>query len=409
MQQTRRATLRLLICSPGMLRGASGGLGRFSSGATLSLAASLGENEWKVMREHVFPPFETREHCRIRAVNIEAADMLKKIEIMHRANRMSIDLVLLDNMNLAPYVEKRLLLDLTKYHALIDPEVDTSLVQPLTFHGRLMFFPGRPNVQISYYNTDVFNGIHYHIPETWDELLEVAQRLKAAYKVGKVAVHGTLDGNTTAQVFEFITAAGGQITTFNDAGSVKAFTFLQKLYPYLSPETKKANWNTTNTFLSNDTLFLARNWPVGMQVIVQQNQKTNIQAYATWAGPAGRATMIGGDVIAITKRSPTQELALQFAGYFMSREVQTLLVTALGWPPIRSDALGSVPAWQHGFFKAIMEALRYGHYRPAIMGWSAVEKYVNLAFKDIVMEGRDVPITLDTYARDLQEELDWLK
>jgi len=380
-----------------------------SSGETLSIAASLGENEWKVMREHVFPPFEARENCRIRAVNIEAGDTLKKLEVMHRANRMSIDLVLLDNMNLAPYVEKRLLLDLTKYQALIDPEVDASLVQPLTFHGQLMFFPGRPNVQITYYNTDVFNGTNQTIPETWDALLEVAKQLKAAYKVGKVAVHGTLDGNTTAQVFEFITAAGGKITTFNDAGSIKAFTFLQQLYPYLSPETKKANWNTTNKFLSEDTLFLARNWPVGMQVIVQQNQKTNIKAYATWAGPAGRATMIGGDVIAITKRSSNQELALKFAGYFMSREMQTLLVTELGWPPIRSDALGSVPEWQQGFFKAIMEALRYGHYRPAIMGWSAVEKYVNLAFKDIVIDGRDVQTTLDTYARDLQEELEWLK
>ncbi len=401
MHHTVRATLVLLIFSLAMAR--------FSSGETLSIAASLGENEWKVMREHVFPTFEAREHCRIRAVNIEAGDTLKKIEVMHRANRMSIDLVLLDNMNLAPYVEKRLVLDLTKYQALIDPEVDASLVQPLTFNGRLMFFPGRPNVQITYYNTDVFHGGNYQMPETWNELLEVAKRLKATYKVGKVAVHGTLDTNTTTQVFEFITAAGGKITALNDAGSVKAFTFLQKLYPYLSPETKKANWNTTNKFLSEETLFLARNWPIGMQVIVQQNQKTNIQAYATWAGPAGRATMIGGDVIAITKRSPNQELALKFAGYFMSREIQTLLVTELGWPPIRSDALGSVPEWQQGFFKAIMEALRYGHYRPAIMGWSAVDKYVNLAFKDIVMDGRDVQATLDTYARDLQEELDWLK
>ena len=401
MHHTVRATLVLLIFSLAMAR--------FSSGETLSIAASLGENEWKVMREHVFPTFEAREHCRIRAVNIEAGDTLKKIEVMHRADRMSIDLLLLDNMNLAPYVEKRLVLDLTKYQALIDPEVDASLVQPLTFNGRLMFFPGRPNVQITYYNTDVFHGGNYQMPETWNELLEVAKRLKATYKVGKVAVHGTLDTNTTTQVFEFITAAGGKITALNDAGSVKAFTFLQKLYPYLSPETKKANWNTTNKFLSEETLFLARNWPIGMQVIVQQNQKTNIQAYATWAGPAGRATMIGGDVIAITKRSPNQELALKFAGYFMSREIQTLLVTELGWPPIRSDALGSVPEWQQGFFKAIMEALRYGHYRPAIMGWSAVDKYVNLAFKDIVMDGRDVQATLDTYARDLQEELDWLK
>ena len=401
MHHTVRATLVLLLFSLGMTS--------FSSGETLSISASLGEDEWKVMRGQVFPTFEARENCRIRAVNIEAGDTLKKIEVMHRANRMSIDLLLLDNMNLAPYVEKRLVLDLTKYQALIDPEVYESLVQPLTFNGRLMFFPGRPNVQITYYNTDVFDGSNYTIPETWDELIEVAERLKAAYKVGKVAVHGTLDTNTTTQVFEFITAAGGEITTLNDAGSVKAFTFLQELYTYLSPETKKANWNTTNKFLSEETLFLARNWPIGMQVIVKQNQKTNVKAYATWAGPAGRATMIGGDVIAITKRSPNQELALKFARYLMSREIQTLLVTELGWPPIRPDALGSVPEWQQGFFKAIMEALRYGHYRPAILGWSAVDKYVNLAFKDIVMDGRDVQATLDTYALDLQEELEWLK
>jgi hypothetical protein len=44
---------------------------------------------------------------------------------------------------------------------------------------------------------------------------------------------------------------------------------------------------------------------------------------------------------------------------------------------------GSVPEWQQGLFEAIMEALHDGHYRPPIMGWSAVDKYVNLAFKDI--------------------------
>src|SRR5438477_2745051 len=123
MHYTRRTTLELLLGSLGMVRVSSGGRASFSSGEALSLAASLGENEWKVMREHVFPPFEAREHCRIRAVNIEAGDTLKKIEVMHRANRMNIDLLLLDNMNLAPYVEKRLLLDLTTYQALIDPDV----------------------------------------------------------------------------------------------------------------------------------------------------------------------------------------------------------------------------------------------------------------------------------------------
>jgi trehalose transport system substrate-binding protein len=408
MSYTRRATLGLLLGALGMAGCSPGGTARSAPGATLRVSASLGEHEWHALRAHIFPPFEAREHCRVEAVNIEAGDTLKKLEAMHRANRMGLDLLLLDNVHLAPYVEKRLLLDLTPYRALIDPAVDAALVTPLTFHGRLMFFPGRPNVQITYFNTDVFDGRTYAIPQTWDALLEVAKRLKAAHQVGKVALHGTLDSNTTAQVFEFVTAAGGDITTLNDAGCVQAFRFLQELYPYLSPETKKANWNTTTKFLSEETVFLARNWPVGMQVIVQQHQKTNIQAYATWAGPAGRATMIGGDVIAIPKRTPHKDLALTFAAYWMSREVQARLVTALGWPPVRSDALGDVPAWQRGLYQPVTDALRDGRYRPALMGWSAVDQYVNLAFQDIVMGGQDVRATLDNYAHELRDELEWL-
>jgi trehalose transport system substrate-binding protein len=89
MPYTRRATLGLLLGGLGMAGCSSGGTARSASGETLSMSASLGEHEWKVMREHVFPPFEAREHCRIRAVNIEAGDTLKKLEAMHRANRMA--------------------------------------------------------------------------------------------------------------------------------------------------------------------------------------------------------------------------------------------------------------------------------------------------------------------------------
>jgi trehalose transport system substrate-binding protein len=119
--------------------------------------------------------------------------------------------------------------------------------------------------------------------------------------------------------------------------------------------------------------------------------------------------MIGGDVIAITKRSKKHEVALKFAKHIMSSKVQKIFVTELGWPPIRSDAMGEVPRWQRPFFQAVMHALEHGRYRPAIMGWSAVDKYVNMAFKDIVVEGKDVDSTLDMYAQKLKKELEWLK
>ena len=85
----------------------------------LHISMSLGEDEWKVMREKIFPPFEDKEKVKIKAVNIEAQDTLKRIEAMHKANKMSIDLMFIDNMNLAPYVEKRLVVRLEKYFACV--------------------------------------------------------------------------------------------------------------------------------------------------------------------------------------------------------------------------------------------------------------------------------------------------
>ncbi|MGM0608130.1 MAG: ABC transporter substrate-binding protein [Candidatus Muiribacteriota bacterium] len=374
----------------------------------LSISASLGEDEWQVMREQIFPEFEKKHNARIRSVNIEAGDTLQKVEIMHRANSMDVDLLFLDNMNLAPYVEKRLLLNLNRFSDLIEPEVYPALVEPLKFDGNLMFFPGRPNVQITYFNTDIFNENGYKIPKNWDELLDTAKKLKDEFGRGRIAVHGTLDANTTTQVFEFIVQAGGDITKLNDEGCIKAFTFLQKLWPYLSEESVRANWNTTNRYLSDGSIYLGRNWPFGMNVIVQQNKKDNISAYGGWAGPEGKGTMIGGDVIAIPRRTKNQELALKFAQFLMSKEVQKIFVSELGWPPIREDAMTDVPDWQKPFFEAVLEALEYGHYRPAIMGWDSVDNYVNRAFQDIVIDGMDVEETLDKYAVDLQNELEWM-
>ena len=93
----------------------------------------------------------------------------------------------------------------------------------------------------------------------------------------------------------------------------------------------------------------------------------------------------------------------------MTREVQKTFVSHLGWPPIRNDVMGEMQEWQKPFFEAVTKALECGHYRPSIMGWSAVDKYVNLAFKAIVIEGKDVKKNLNRYAKALREELESMK
>jgi len=57
----------------------------------MSVMMGLGEMEWRVMRERVFPPFEQQYGVKIRAIQAEAPDAAKKLVAMHRAKRMEVD------------------------------------------------------------------------------------------------------------------------------------------------------------------------------------------------------------------------------------------------------------------------------------------------------------------------------
>jgi trehalose transport system substrate-binding protein len=369
----------------------------------LTVMMGLAEVEWRVMREWVFPPFEQQHQVRIRGVQAEATDAAKKLVAMYRAKRMEVDLITQDVLQLAPLVHAGVMEDVSPYREAIPTTALPHLIDVGTFDGAIYFMPYRPNVQIAYYHEDKFRAYDLHPPQTWNELLTVAKRLHAAEGVGRVLLQGTLTPNTTIQVIEFIWAAGGDPLALNDPGSLQALTFLQQLAPYLAPETRRADWNTTNAFLATESVYLARNWPFGIHLLVQEAGKTQIKAYHGWRGPVREAHVLGGEVIGIPKGAHQRELALEFMRYLMSKPVQELLVSSLGWPSFRSDAYGSIQSWQAPYFAAVQEALTHAQPRPQVSYWAQLDRALTGAFREIVYEGQPVQATLDRYYRELQQ------
>ncbi|HYF93543.1 MAG TPA: extracellular solute-binding protein [Symbiobacteriaceae bacterium] len=364
----------------------------------LKVVMGLGEPEWKVMKEDVFPSFEKANNVKIEAMQVESADVVKKLEAMKAANKMEIDLITQDNMQLAPLVSKGLVEDLSAYRNKIPKNVIPALIPVGEFNGKLYFMPYRPNVEINFYNETALKKYNLGPPKTWEELLNVAKVLKEKEGVGKVGLKLTLDGGTTVQLFEFIRQAGGDPMVLNDAGSIQAYTFLKDLYPYLAPDSKKADWNTTNKYLATDAFYEAANWPFGVNVIVQEGGKKEIKAYAGWKGPKKASKVLGGEVLGIPAGAPNKEQAVKLMEHLMSKEVQEILVSKLAWPASRSDAYGKVADWQKPYFEAINEAMKVTEPRPNVTYWADVEKATNDAFREIVIEGKDVKATLDKHA-----------
>ncbi|MBP1157648.1 MULTISPECIES: extracellular solute-binding protein [unclassified Paenibacillus] len=373
-----------------------------SESKTLRVTMALSEEEWAVMRKEIIPQFEQANNAKVEAIQVEAKDVVKKLEAMKQAGKMEIDLIAQDVNNTASLVSKGLVEDLSAYKSKIPSESIGKLVDAGDFEGKTYFLPYRPNVEINYYNEKKFNQYGLTPPTTWDELLHVAKTLKEKEQIGRLALKIKLSGDVI-EIVEFIRQAGGDPLVLNDEGTIKAYTFLQELWPYLSEDTLKASFSSTNGFLAQESVYYAPNWPFGVNIIVKEGGKTEIKANSGYSGPAGAVKTLGGEVVGIPVGSPNKELAVSFMEYLMSKEVQETMVTKLGWPSFRSDVYGQVEDWQKPYFEATQKGLEVAVPLSNVPYWADVNKAINESLKEVVIDRKDVKTTLDKYAAVIQK------
>ncbi len=370
----------------------------------LTVAMNLAEEEWRVFREKIFPLFESDHDISIHAYQISSGQLAAKLEALIDSGKSEIDVFAQDNMSLATLVNRNLVCDLSGYTSDISEHVLPALRDAGVFNSTPFFMPFRPNVQIAYYNDRAFTRAGLRPPRTWDELLAVARAFKEGEGTGQVVVKGYGGNPTATQLYEFILQAGGTPYAFNDEGCVCAFTFLRRLAPYLSPESQRAKWDTVNEILATQQAYLAQNWPFGVRILVKDYGLDYIKTYSGWAGPAGEYHVIGGDVLGIPKNARYKKEARDFIFFLQSKRVQEILVRELGWPSIRDDAYAEVEEWQKPHFSSVQKALEKGVFRDNVTWWPAYAKYISRAYRDIVIEGKDIKTTLARYKRELQKD-----
>ncbi|MGH2561022.1 MAG: ABC transporter substrate-binding protein, partial [Thermomicrobiales bacterium] len=322
-------------------------------GKTLRLTIAFAEVEREVFEEVAVNAFKEQTGAEVEVITIEAADAVTSLQAQVPSGNIEIDLVMQDNNTLGVLVAEELVEELPEAAEIIPAETIPALVEAFKFDGMDFFLPARPNVQITYYNSALFEEWGLETPTTWDELSAAGQTIKDNAGVGKLSIQGVPGGPVGVTITQFIWQAGGDPLTVNSAEGAAAFEFMASLKDSLTPQYPTATFDTTNTYILNESVVLAQNWPFGVNVIVQEGGKEEVLTYAGWEGPAGNALVLGGDVFGIVKGSPNRDVALDFAKFFMSKEVQETLTTRLGWPAIREDAFGSVEEWQQPYFDTI--------------------------------------------------------
>ncbi len=367
----------------------------------LNVAMSLSESEWTVMREKVIPLFEKNHKIAVEAVQVEASDLPLLLEAMKKAGNMQIDLFAQDNMQLFLLTNNKLVEDLSAYENIIPRRVPRALVSGLKTGDRLYFMPYRPDVRITYYNKEKFDKYGLKPPRNWDQLLAVAMKFKQKEKAGKVIFQASGGMPTAVQMYEWIVSAGGDPFRLNDRGCVRTFTFLQKLWPYLSPDSKHAKSDNTNDYLSRGSAYLAQNWALNGYSLFVGQEKEQIKTYEGFRGPRKQVHVIGGQVLGIPKGTRKKTQALAFIKHLQSREVQEIFVKEMGWPSLRTDAYSHAEPGMKAYYNSASRAMERGIFPKRSAYWNEYEKLVNEAFVKIVLNGEPVKQTLDILAKKI--------
>lgn len=361
----------------------------------ITFVVNLADQELLALR-NILDGAERKLGAEVFLVNVDRSRYVARLDHMVASGKVTWDLIALDNTRAALVVEKGLVEELARYadyDELIPSELLLILEPLLKYEEKWYFAPFRPNVKIAFYNEPKFAQYGLRPPMTWEELLEVAKVFYEEEGVGRVAIQGHPGPASAVTVFEFVTAAGGDPTSLDDDGSWEAFEFLQKLEPYLAPEYVETRFDTANELLIDDKVYLVSNWTFGIKVVVEDAGKKEIKAYRGWRGPQEEdheVHVLGGDLLAIPKGAPHAEAAVKLIEFLISEETQSELVARPRWPPVRLDVYNGISGEMKPYFKAVREALTFAKARPNAPQWLLQEECLAEAFKQLVIEGKDL-------------------
>lgn len=250
----------------------------------------------------------------------------------------------------APFLE-----DLTKDYEYF--ELDKFLpgtVKSVTVGGRVVAVPWFTDAGLLYYRKDLLEKYGYkNPPETWDELVEMAQKISKAEGIEGFVWQGARYEGLVCDFTEYVWSFGSDVldengnVIINNPKAVAALQFMIDLiYKYkISPEgvTTYMEEDARRIFQAGNAVFM-RNWPYAWSLANSDDSpikgKVGVVPLPKGPGPDGKhaATLGGWNLgINIFSSSKEKEAAKKLIKFLTSHEQQLYKAVNAGQNPTRKD------------------------------------------------------------------------
>jgi multiple sugar transport system substrate-binding protein len=301
-------------------------------------------------------------------------------------------------------------------------DIYPALIQFSKWKGNLYSLPMEATNLALLYNKDMFRAAGLDPnkpPATWEELYDYAKRLtldkdhdgindQTGLFIPIYPAAGPLGSWMVWQWEPFLWQAGGDVINsdqtqvlYNSEAGIKALTLWQKIFKELN---LRSFTNDFDVAFASGRLAMALDGPWNLP------RYKDLLKGRDWAfaplpgGPGAKATVVGGEYLAIFKQSQHPDEAWKFIKWLTKPEVQAFWAMKSGYLPIRHAVL-NVPEFQaylkdHPDFRVFVEQMEVGHaQKPIDYGALEITRNIAEAIEKATIGNSDVKTSLDEAAK----------
>jgi len=310
------------------------------------------------MDQNVFEQFSRQTGIRVDFIP-GPESMTERLGLYHRylgARSSTPDVYYIDVV--WPAVLADQMVDLNQYLAKESSDQLETQLRNDTVNGRLTSMPFNTELGVLYYRADLLRKYGYrNPPATWDELEKMAARIQAGERAGGnkdfwgYVWQGAAYEGLTCNALEWqVSYGGGSMIepdgsiTVNNSRSIEAMKRARRWIGTISPPSVIAfkEQDSRNVLHVGNAAF-ARDW-LWRQFSGESllpNPKAMIAIALLPSGPAGRASTLGGQSLAISKYSHHPQEAAALVRYLTSHDEQLTLWKKHAMLPTRREFYSS--------------------------------------------------------------------
>lgn len=279
--------------------------------------------------------------------------------------------------------------------------------------GELAAIPRNMDSRSQYYRTDLYQAAGVQPAKTWDELVDVGQKLTAGGQFGLV-LPGQGDP-AQRQFADFLWQAGGDWlddannVTFNSPEGIEALTFyrdLIKRYQVTPADAVTYGWNENSAGFSNGTSAAVFDWPGAYASIGDPSLSKVADTFGTAPMPSHK-TAISCAIshgLAINKYSKKKDAAAEFLKFTVTPDALVDQYAEFKNYPSRvstaEQVIGQAQGKEQQWLTDLRATIQNGKEWPKVPGFDKVSTVVQTAVQNALSDQMSPKDALDGAAQE---------